>query len=96
MRVFLTGATGFVGSAVVQELIKAGHQVLGLAQVIGRRLSVPVVTKSHEEAAKHFGWFAHFAALDNPTSSALTREALEWNPKECGLLTDLTESGYFS
>src|SRR5580693_9987991 len=60
-----------------------------IAAVIGRRLNVPVVSKTPEQAAEHFGWFAHFAALDNPSSSARTRQALGWQPAQPGLISDL-------
>jgi len=66
-----------------------------IAEVIGRRLNVPVVSKSPEEANNHFGWFAHFAALDNPSSSQLTRELLGWQPKQPGLIADIDRPRYF-
>ena len=66
-----------------------------IAAVIGRRLNLPVVAKSAEEAGDHFGWFAHFAALDNPSSSQKTRQLLGWLPKQPGLISDLDNPRYF-
>ena len=66
-----------------------------IAAVIGRRLNLPVVAKSAEEAGDHFGWFAHFAALDNPSSSQKTRELLGWQPMQPGLISDLDRPRYF-
>jgi nucleoside-diphosphate-sugar epimerase len=67
-----------------------------IAEVIGRRLNIPVVSKSPEEAAKHFGWFAMFAGIDAPTSSARTRAKLGWNPEQPGLIADIDHPAYFS
>jgi nucleoside-diphosphate-sugar epimerase len=66
-----------------------------IACVIGRRLNVPLVSKSPEEAAGHFGWFALFAAADVPASSQRTRELLGWQPKQPGLIPDLDRPSYF-
>jgi nucleoside-diphosphate-sugar epimerase len=66
-----------------------------IAEVIGRRLNVPVVSKSREDAAPHFGWFAAFAGLDCPASSKLTQERLGWRPVQPSLLTDLERGSYF-
>jgi nucleoside-diphosphate-sugar epimerase len=66
-----------------------------IAGVIGRRLHVPVVSKSPEQAAKHFGWLAHFVGVDCPASSKLTEEKLEWHPKQPGIIADLGRGTYF-
>lgn len=66
-----------------------------IAEVIGRRLGLPVVSKSPEEAPAHFGWFAQFAGVDVPTSSAKTRALLGWEPKEKGLIEDIDQPCYF-
>ncbi|MBR0664016.1 SDR family oxidoreductase [Roseomonas hellenica] len=66
-----------------------------IAGVIGRRLNLPVVAKSPEEAAGHFGWFALFAGMDAPTSSARTRALLGWQPTQPGLIADIDRPRYF-
>ena len=67
-----------------------------IAEVIGRRLNIPVVSKSSTEAAEHFGWFAMFAALDAPTSSARTRAKLDWKPQQPELIADIDHPAYFA
>jgi len=67
-----------------------------IAGVIGRRLDVPVESLTPEEAATHFGWFAHFAALDSPASSQRTRQLLGWQPRQEGLIADLNRDSYFN
>ncbi|RYG33594.1 SDR family oxidoreductase [bacterium] len=72
-----------------------GIPVREIAEVIGRRLNLPVVSKSSEEAAGHFGWLGHFFAGDYPASSSLTQERLGWRPAHPALLSDLDREGYF-
>src|SRR6266849_3494816 len=66
-----------------------------IAEAIGRGLNVPVVSKSHEAAADHFGWIALFFGMDGPASSAQTQERLGWQPVQPGLIADLTAEHYF-
>ena len=66
-----------------------------IAEVVGRGLKVPVVSKSSEEAGEHFGWLAHFVVANIPASSALTQRWLGWRPTGPGLTSDLNAMKYF-
>jgi nucleoside-diphosphate-sugar epimerase len=84
------------GSARYHGVAEEGIPFRDIAAVIGRRLGVPVVAKSAEEAVDHFGWFTHFAGMGNPATSQRTRELLGWQPTHPGLIADLDRPAYFS
>jgi nucleoside-diphosphate-sugar epimerase len=73
-----------------------GIAMRDIAETIGEGLGVPVRSLSADDAESHFGWFAGFVGLDGPTSSAITRASMGWEPMQNGLLADMRESGYFS
>jgi nucleoside-diphosphate-sugar epimerase len=79
---------------IYHGVAEAGLPFRDIAELIGKRLQVPVVSKSPAEAAKQFGFLAPFVAVDNPASSKLTQERLGWRPTETGLISDLSEN-YF-
>jgi nucleoside-diphosphate-sugar epimerase len=76
--------------AIAEEGVPARE----IAEAIGRGLKVPVVSKSPEEAADHFGWLAMFAGRDLVGSSVQTQEGLGWRPTGPGLLADLEQMRY--
>ena len=85
------GAAGTTYHGVADE----GVPTREIAEAIGRGLNVPVVSKSPEAAADHFGWIARFFAIDGPASSALTQKQLGWRPVQPGIIADLNARHYF-
>jgi nucleoside-diphosphate-sugar epimerase len=67
-----------------------------IAEVIGRRLGVPAVSKSPEEAAALLGFIGHVLGMGARSSSAHTQEILGWRPTEPGLIADLEKGHYFA
>ena len=95
-HLFRLGVERGAARAYYHGVAEEGVVFRRIAEVIGRRLNIPVVSKTFEEAAAHFGWFAHFAAIDVPASSKQTQEQLGWRPKQAGLIADLERASYFS
>ncbi|TDX01445.1 SDR family oxidoreductase [Dinghuibacter silviterrae] len=66
-----------------------GVPLKAIAEAIGRRLDLPVVSLSPEQAGEHFGFLAAFMGIDMPASSALTQEWLGWRPTGPGMISDI-------
>lgn len=87
-----TGPAGARYHAVADE----GVPFREIAEVIGRRLNLPVVSKPPEAAAEHFGFLGMFVGMDCPASSAKTRDQLGWRLSQPGLIADLDQAHYFA
>ncbi|MGR4862893.1 SDR family oxidoreductase [Caulobacter sp. LARHSG274] len=85
--------------AIEQERLEPAYHAIAdegvpfkaIAEVIGRRLGLPVESRDRE----HFGWFGPFAGLDMAASSARTRSLLHWTPTGPDLLNDIDQPGYY-
>lgn len=95
-RLFRRALEQAASGSRLHGVAEEGVTLRAIAEAIAAGLGVPLRSLSHEEARAHFGWLAGFAAIDNPTSSAHTRDALGWQPQEPDLLTDMRDNGYFS
>jgi nucleoside-diphosphate-sugar epimerase len=85
---------GFAGASY-HGVADEGVPTREIAEVIGRHLNMPIVSKSPEESADHFGWIGRFFGIDSPASSAHTQQQLGWRPVQPGLIADLNAEHYF-
>ncbi|WP_375756392.1 SDR family oxidoreductase [Corallococcus exercitus] len=95
-RLFRLALERAPAGARLHAIADEGVPTRDIANVIGRRLGVPVVSKAPAEASDFLGFLGAFFALDAPASGALTREQLGWRPVEPGLLADLDSDHYFA
>ncbi len=81
--------------ATLHAVADEGVPIRDIAEVIGRHLTLPVVSIPPENAAEHFAWLGGFIGVDAPASSTLTRELLGWQPLQPALIEDLDKGHYF-
>ncbi len=65
-----------------------------IAECIGEKLNLPIVSLSGDKLAQHFEWMAGFISFDSPATALQTQQKLGWNPAEISLLQDMVEN-YF-
>ena len=82
--------------ATYHGVAEEGVPFRDIAEAIGHRLNLPVKGIAPEDAGSHFGWFAHFAAMDVLASSIRTQEALRWRPIQPGLIEDIAQPAYYA
>ena len=81
--------------SVLHAVADEGVPFREIAGAMGRHLDIPTTSVAPEDAPEHFGFMAHFVALDSPVTAIITRELLGWEPTGPSLLEDLEQDHYY-
>lgn len=80
--------------AALHATAEEGVPTRTIAEAIGRRFDLPVISIPRERAEEHFDWLGFFYGADLAASSAKTRELLDWEPVRPGLVEDIGSGAY--
>ena len=94
-RLYRLALEGAPAGSRLHAVDDQGVPLREIAEVIGSNLGLPTVSIAPEEIVDYFDFLAFFISLDNPVSSTLTQELLDWHPTHPGLIDDLNEGHYF-
>jgi nucleoside-diphosphate-sugar epimerase len=95
-RLYRLAVESAPAGARLHAAAEEGVSFRSIAEAIGGGLGVPAKSIAAEEMGAILGGLlGMIAQLDNPTSSARTRELLGWSPTHADLLADIAEGHYF-
>lgn len=93
-KVFTLAIEKAAKGALYNAIGDNGIEIKTIAELIGKKLNLPMASVWGEEAIKHFEWMSSFIRFDSPATSFKTQEQLGWKPAHIGLLEDLQQN-YF-
>ena len=93
-RVYTLALERGVGGEAYHAIAEAAVPYRLIAEAIGQQLGLPARSLPQEEAETHFGPLAVWVGGNGPASSAATRKALGWQPREVGIIADIERPDY--
>ncbi|MFP3153515.1 SDR family oxidoreductase [Lachnospiraceae bacterium ZAX-1] len=79
-----------------QAVSDSGIEFRKVAEVIAEKLNIPAVSIPNDEAMSRFGFLGGIISADNPASSVITQNTLDWQPTHPSILEDLTNDFYYA
>ena len=95
-RVYCRALVQGAGDEAYHAVAEEGVPFRLIAEAIAAQVGVPARSLTPAEAEVHFGGLAMWVAGNGPASSAKTRAALGWEPRERGLIADIEQPSYSS